>query len=139
MIHRDGAGMLFFAHQLDPRSWQGTLELQWNQGYGPFAYRAGPDGASLSVLISGSAAFQCGGGIAGASVTIEDHRSGFRASPTLPPGNDLISISVPGTVVPRRVTMQMAEGAVFFALVCNDPQMISTTWKFDWDQLPEAK
>ena len=141
MIHRDGAGMLFFAHQLGALSatWQGTLELQNSQGYGPFAYRAGPGGASLSVRISGSACFQCSGGAGGAQVTIEDHRSGFKASPSLPPGNEPISIAVPGTVIPRQVTMQLAEGAVFFALVCNEPQMIDTTWKFDWSQLPRAE
>ena len=72
-------------------------------------------------------------------MTIEDHRSGFKASPSLPPGNEPISIAVPGTVIPRQVTMQLAEGAVFFALVCNEPQMIDTTWKFDWSQLPRAE
>lgn len=138
---RDGAAMLFFPHQLGAlyTKWQGTLELQWSQGYGPFAYRAGPGGASLSVHISGSASFQCSGGIAGATVTIEDHRSGFRASPHLPPATEVISIAVPGGPIPRQVTMQLAEGAVFYGLLCNDPQMIDTTWKFDWSQLPEAK
>jgi hypothetical protein len=137
MIHRDGAGMLFFPHQLGALNarWQGTLELQWNQGYGPFFYRAGPGGASLSLHISGSASFQCSGGVAGARVTIEDHRSGFKASPALPP-NTAAAIAVPGSVVPRRITMQMDEGAVFQALSCADPQMIDTTWKFDWNQLP---
>jgi hypothetical protein len=133
--------MLFFPHQLGAldSTWQGTLELQWSQGYGPFAYRAGPGGASLSVHISGSASFQCSGGIAGATVTIEDRRSGFRASPHLPPATEVISIAVPGGPIPRQVTVQLAEGAVFYGLLCNDPQMIDTTWKFDWKQLPEAK
>ena len=58
IIHRDGSGMLFFPHQLgtsqDVKPWQGTLELVWSQGFGPFAYRAGPGGASLSARISGS-------------------------------------------------------------------------------------
>ena len=138
---RDGAAMLFFPHQLGAlyTTWQGTLELQWSQGYGPFAYRAGPGGASLSVHISGSASFQCSGGIAGATVTIEDRRSGFRARPHLPPATEVISIAVPGGPIPRQVTVQLAEGAVFYGLLCNDPQMIDTTWKFDWQQLPEAK
>jgi hypothetical protein len=141
LVHRDGAGMLFFPHQLGAldASWHGTLELQWNQGYGPFAYRAGPGGASLSVHISGSASFQCSGGIAGSIVTIEDHRSGFKAQPSLPPGNEPISIVVPGSVVPRTVRMTLGPGAVFYGLACTEPQVLDTTWKFDWDQLPRAE
>jgi hypothetical protein len=142
VLHRDGAGLLVFAHQIGNlvgSSWQGTLESQRSQGYGPFAYRAGPDGASLSVHISGSASFQCSGGRAGARVTIEDHRSGFKSSPMLPPGNEPISIVVPGGPIPRLITMQLDEGAVFYALACSEPQMIDTTWRFDWKQLPEAK
>jgi hypothetical protein len=141
LVHRDGAGMLFFPHQMGAldASWHGTLELQWNQGYGPFAYRAGPGGASLSVHISGSASFQCSGGIAGSIVTIEDHRSGFKAQPSLPPGNEPISIVVPGSVVPRTVRMTLGPGAVFYGLACTEPQMLDTTWKFDWDQLPRAE
>ena len=140
-IHRDGAGMLFFPHQLGALDalWHGTLELQWNQGYGPFAYRAGPGGASLFVRISGSASFQCSGGAAGAHVTIEDQRSGFKAQPSLPPGNEPVSIVVPGSVVRRTVCMNLGPGAVFYGLACTEPQMLDTTWKFDWDQLPRAE
>ena len=50
----------------------------------------------------------------------------------------MISIAVPGGPIPRQVTVQLAEGAVFYGLLCNDPQMIDTTWKFDWKQLPAA-
>jgi len=141
LIHRDGAGMLFFPHQVMslPSAWVGGLELQWNQGYGPFAYRAGPDGASLVVFISGSAGFQCSGGAAGAQVTIEDLRSGFKAQPALPPGNEPISIVVPGSVVLRTIRMTLSPGAVFYGLACTEPQVLDTTWKFDWDQLPRAE
>ena len=140
-LQRHGEELLVFPHQLGKLAgteWAGTTELQNSQGYGPFAYRAGPGGASLSVHISGSASFQCSGGIAGATVTIEDRRSGFRASPHLPPATEVISIAVPGGPIPRQVTVQLAEGAVFYGLLCNDPQRIDTTWKFDWKQLPAA-
>jgi hypothetical protein len=40
--------------------------------------------------------------------------------------------------VPRQITMEMGEGAVFYALHCNDPQMLDTSFKFSWDQLPKA-
>jgi hypothetical protein len=33
----------------------------------------------------------------------------------------------------------MAEGAVFYGLSCDEPQMLDTTFRFDWSQLPEAK
>lgn len=141
LIHRDGAGMLFFPHQVTslPTQWVGGLELQWNQGYGPFAYRAGPEGASFFVRISGSASFQCSGGATGAQVTIEDMRSGFKAQPALPPGGGPISIVVPGSVVPRGICMALGPGAVFYGLACTEPQVLDTTWKFDWDQLPRAE
>jgi hypothetical protein len=141
-IHRDGASMLFFPHQLGAlnASWQGTLELKWSQGFGPFAYRAGPGGATLSVHVSSSTSFLVTGGVAGARVTIEDRRSGFKAQPDLPPDQGQpITVTVPGGPVPRLITMRMDEGAVFYALSCSEPQLIDTTFKFDWKQLPEAK
>ena len=143
IIHRDGAGMLFLAHQLGylagGPTWQGTTELVWSQGFGPFAYRAGPGGASLGVHVSGSCAFLVGGGPVGSKVTIQDTRSGFNFAPDLPAGMDQpVSINVPGTPVSRRVTMEMAEGAVFYGLSCSEAQMLDTTFRFSWDQLPEA-
>jgi len=141
MIHRDGASMLFFPHQLKAigASWFGNRELQWAQGFGPFAYRAGEGGMSLSVHISGPCSLLVSGGINGAGVIIEDRRSGFKATPNLPPEADHpISIQVPGGPVPRRVTIDLDCGAVFYGLACNEPQMIDTTFKFDWNQLPRA-
>lgn len=144
IIHRDGAGHLFFPHQLGylagGPTWQGTLELQWSQGFGPFAYRAGPGGASLLVHISGSCSFLVTGGVAGARVAIADTRSGFNFAPELPPGMEqFASLNVPGGPIPRRITLELAEGAVFYGLSTADPQMLDTTFSFDWAQLPEAK
>jgi hypothetical protein len=142
LLHRDGAGMLFFPHQignLPGASWQGTTELKWCQGFGPFAYVAGPGGASLSARISGISQFLCAGGSAGARVTITDTRSGFRTSPDFPAGDQPIAMQVPGGPIPREVTMDLAEGAVFYGLQTADPQMIDTTFRFDWNQLPRAK
>lgn len=141
-IHRDGAGMLFFPHQLGSleAQWQGNLELVWSQGFGPFNYRAGEGGASLSALISGSCSFLCHGGSTGAAVAIEDARSGFRTEPNLPAsGAEFISISVPGGPIPRIIRMKLSEGAVFCGLRTMDAQMIDTSFRFDWAQLPEAK
>jgi hypothetical protein len=143
IIHRDGAGMLFFPHQVKAilgASWQGNLELVWKQGWGPFLYRAGPGGASLSVHISGTSSFLVTGGSAGARVAITDTRSGFNFAPDLPGGQqEFIRIDVPGGPIPRAVTCEMAEGAVFHGLATTDPQMLDDTFRFDWWQLPEAK
>jgi hypothetical protein len=143
-IHRSEGGMLFFPHQLGylagGPSWQGTTELKWSQCFGPFAYRAGLGGASLSVRVSGSCSFLVTGGLAGSKVDIRDTRSGFKFVPDLPPeGDNPISINVPGGPVPRQVTMDMSEGAVFYGLQTSEPQMLDTTFRFSWDQLPEAK
>ncbi len=143
VIHRDGAGMLFFAHQLGYLAggpqWQGTLELQWNQGFGPFAYRAGPGGASLSLRLSGTSQFLVTGGVAGARVAIRDTRSGFNFAPDLPPDSGTVSLNVPGGPVPRWIELELSEGAVFYGLQTADPQLLDTTFRFDWSQLPRAK
>jgi hypothetical protein len=141
-IHRDGVGMLFFPHQIGflEAQWQGNLGLRWNQGFGPFEYRAGEGGAFLSVLVSGSCSFLCHGGLTGAAVGIEDARSGFRTEPNLPASTGApISISVPGGPIPRIIRMRLDEGAVFCGLQTVDQQMIDTSFRFSWDQLPEAK
>jgi len=94
---------------------------------------------SLSVHISGPCSFLVTGGINGAGITIEDRRSGFKAIPALP-GNlgQPISCNVPGGPVPRQITIDFEQGAVFYGLSCSEPQMIDTTFRFDWNQLPKA-
>lgn len=146
IIHRDGPGMLFFPHQLGNlpgTQWAGTTELKWSQGFGPFAYCAGQGkdgarGASLSVRLSGICSFLCSGGDVGARATITDTRSGFRASPELPASAEPIAMQVPGGPIPRIVTLDMAQGAVFYGLQTSDAQMLNTNFKFDWSQLPSV-
>lgn len=141
MIHRDSTGQLFFSHQLGALNaeWRGKLELQWSQGFGPFAYRAGPGGVSLSVRISGACSILADGGRDGARVIVEDTRSGFRAQPVIEAGSPMIQIPVSGGPIPRQIQVHIEEGGVFYGLQTADPQMIDTTFKFDWSQLPEAK
>ncbi len=143
IIHRDGTGMLFFAHKMGylagGPSWQGTLELQWSQGFGPFAYRAGPGGAILALHLSGSSSFLVSGGVAGARVAIKDTRSGFNFAPTLPPSHEPASLNVPGGPIPRKIVLEMDEGAVFYGVQTADPQMLDATFRFDWAQLPRAE
>lgn len=142
IIQRFGAGMLFYPHQLGYLAggpqWQGNLELQWSQGHGPFAYRAGTGGASLTVRISGSCSFLCSGGANGAQASIRDTRSGFNFDPQLPAMDGFIELSVPGGPIPRTVTLDLSAGAVFYGLQTIDPQMLDATFRFDWSQLPAA-
>ncbi len=131
----------YFPHQLGciagGAEWEGTLELVWSQGHGPFAYRAGPGGASLSLHISGICSFLASGGPDGVRVAVTDHRSGFSARPQL--WEEVVSIPVPGGPVPRRITLELDPGATFYGITCNDEQPIDRLFSFDWSQLPEAK
>jgi hypothetical protein len=142
-IHQTPEGQLFFPHQLGNLAggaqWSGKRELKWSQGFGPFGYRAGPGGAFLSVRVSGSCSFLLTGGDIGATVTIEDTRSGFKFSPNMPGMMEQAgSINVPGGPTPRIITMQMNEGAVFYGVGCTDPQILDDSFRFDWQQLPAA-
>ena len=141
VLHREGSGLLIFPHQLGYINAQrsGNWRLKNSQGWGPFAYRAGPDGASLSLRISGSASFLVSGGTDGATVSITDIRSGFKAEPQLPPEQgSFVEVNVPGGSVPRDIILRASEGAVFYGLQTVDSQMIDTTFKFDWHCLPEV-
>jgi hypothetical protein len=143
IIHRDGNGLLFFPHQLPALHGsrrEGSWKLQWSQGFGPFAYRAGEGGGYLSVHISGTSCFLVTGGAAGGQVTVEDTRSGFKFAPDLPAqGDNPVSINVPGGPVRREVTAHFSEGTVFYGLSTADQQLIDPTFSFDWSQLPEAE
>ena len=131
---------IFFPHMLGhlEHTWQGPLELKWSQGFGPFAYRAGPGGASLSVRLSGICSVLVTGGLTGATVTVEDRRSGFRAKPDLPVETEIVEIAVPISAVPRQIDIRFDEGAVFYGLSTSQPQLIDSRFRFDWSQLPEV-
>lgn len=141
VLHREGNGLLIFPHQLGYIGVQGSgnWRLKTSQGFGPFAYRAGPGGASLSARISGSCSFLLSGGTDGATISLTDTRSGFKAEPQLPPEQgSFVEVNVPGGPVPREIILRANEGAVFYGLQTVDLQMIDTTFKFTWDQLPEV-
>jgi hypothetical protein len=134
-------GMLFFPHQVGHLfAQQQGWRLKWQQGFGPFAYIAGPGGASLSVRVCGSCSFLLSGGAdIGANVSIADTHSGFKSSPQIPPfQGDFIEVSVPGGFVPRTVALGLSEGGVFYGVNCADPQVLDTSYSFDWSKLPEV-
>lgn len=141
VLHREGNGLIIFPHQLGYIGAQrsGNWRLKNSQGWGPFAYRVGSGGASLSARISGSASFLVSGGDNGTTVSITDTRSGFKTEPQLPPEQgSFIEVNVPGGPVPREIILKANEGAVFYGLQTVEPQMIDTTFKFDWSILPEV-
>ena len=56
-------------------------------------------------------------------------------------GHAVVDIEKSATLlgpVPRTVTLEMSEGAVFYGLQTTDPQLLDSTFKFSWDQLPKA-
>lgn len=142
IIHRLQGGQLFFPAQMGylPGSrYSGDWKLKWSQGFGVFSFRVGTEGASLFVPVSGSCSFLVSGGENGATVSITDTRSGFKIDPQLPPEQgSFIEVNVPGGPVPREIILKANEGAVFYGLQTIDPQMIDTTFKFDWSILPEV-
>lgn len=142
IIHRQQGGQLFFPAQMGyipGARYDGEWKLKWSQGFGVFSYLVGAGGALLSVPVSGSCSFLVSGGESGATISITDTRSGFKAEPRLPPEQgSFVEINVPGGPVPREIVLRASEGAVFYGLQTVDPQVIDTTFKFDWHQLPEV-
>ena len=139
LLRKVGEATLFFPHQVGMlnATLSGNWRLKWTQGWGPFSYRAGPGGASLSVHIAGSGSYHLSGGEAGAGAVLTDTRSGFRAEPMLP-ANQMITVTVPGNYVPRQVRLELAEGAVFHGLETQGIQLLDPTYRFDYSVLPEV-
>jgi hypothetical protein len=65
-------------------------------------------------------------------------RSAFRSAPDLPAESPIVEIVVPGGPVPRELKVSFDEGTVFSGIQTVEPQMLDTTFRFDWHQLPEA-
>jgi hypothetical protein len=141
-FHTHAGGTLFFPHQVgylfaQQQGWR----LKWSQGWGPFAYVAGPGGASLSVRVAGGCSLLLSGGTdIGANASIVDTHSGFKALPQLPPFQDnFIEVPVPGGFVPRTIALGLSEGGVFYGVNCADPQMLDASYSFDWAKLPPVE
>lgn len=139
-IYRDDTGStLYFPHQIgaiDGAEFTGDWRLKWTQGFGPFAYRAGAE-CSLTVTVSGPCEFLVAGGAKGGQVLVEDLRSGYSVKPTLPPGDQIMSLVVPCGVSHRAVRLTMlAPGPVFHGLRCRERQVMQQGWLFDHSQLP---
>lgn len=134
---RIGGERIIFAHQA-PRfgaTFSGNWRLQWSQGFGPFAYRAGEGGASVSVPVYGSCSFLVSGGDTGSRCKVTDATSGYTHAPNLS-GDGVSVVPVPGAVTYREVTLAMDEGGVFYGYNSPEGQPYRPGFKFDYSTLP---
>ena len=131
-----------FAHQIASLGgrYMGEWRLRDSPGYGPFAWRANAEGASLTVPVFGSCEVLVSGGKEGGQVEIMDEDSGFSTNPILPLEGETgqtLSALVPGGVAYRNVRVTaLTPGVTFFALRVAQPQPISTGPKFNYHTLP---
>lgn len=142
-IHRSSlsANQIYFAHQMPhPTEYAGDWFLRWEQGFGPFSYRAGKD-ALMRTSLFGPVAFLVSGGKNGASCKIVDTESGYEIAPTLASlseVNGIMQLSVPAGVSYRDITMELGEGGVFYGIQTAEPQPLGGK-PFDCSTLPPVE
>ena len=145
-LHDPASGTFtYFAHQVEGigARYMGDWRLEFSQGFGPFAWRAGSAGfgwsdgvPTLTIPLSGPVELLASGGKQGGSLRVEDLHSGYVASPALPP-NDLVSLPIPAQVSYRDVRLTaLSPGIVFYGIRSREPQPFSPRWRFDWHKLP---
>ena len=152
-LHDPASGTFtYFAHQLEGigACYEGDWRLEFSQGFGPFAWRAGNiehelngqrltlfDGSpTVTIPLSGPVELLASGGKQGGSLRVEDAHSGYVASPALPP-RDLVSLPIPAQVSYRDVRLTaLSPGVVFYGVRSREPQPFSPQWWFDWHKLP---
>jgi len=119
-------------------TYKGDWRLQWEQGFGPFAYRAGAGGASLIVPCFGSVSFLVSGGASGSRIKVRDAISGYVNERDLPPVDQsgIVGMVVPGSVTYRELTLEVGEGGVFYGYSSPEEQPYRPDIQFDYSQLP---
>lgn len=135
----DGNQMIFpqHAHKFGV-TYFGNWRLQWEQGFGPFAYRAGEGGASLVAPCYGSISFLVSGGAKGARCKVHDAISDYTLERDLPGVNEtgVVSIPIPGSVTYRDLHLELAEGGTFYGYASPEEQPHRPDFRFDYFQLP---
>lgn len=134
----EGGTFTYFAHQVPGIGgrYEGDWRLEFNQGFGPFAWRAGSSGATVTIPLAGPVELLASGGKAGGEVRVEDLRSGYVVSPKLPP-NDIASLPCPAQVSYRDIRLTaLSPGGIFYGVRTREPQPFSPSWSFDWHKLP---
>jgi hypothetical protein len=122
-------------------TYSGNWKLQWSQGFGPFAYRAGPGGASLSLPAYGTISFLVSGGANGAECKLKDAATGYEHSPILRRADveqGMVQLVLPGSVIYREVQLDLTEGGVFYGYSSSEPQPSLPDVHFDYTTLPLA-
>lgn len=138
---RIGGECIIFPHYV-PKfggTYTGNWRLQWCQGFGPFAYRTGEGGASLTVPVYGTCSFMVSGGASGARCAVRDTVSGYSSARELPAemdGQGFTNMVVPGAVTYRTIEMELGEGGVFYGYSSREDQSFNPDIKFDYSALP---
>lgn len=131
-----------FAHQL-PANWDVSWwNLQWQQGFGPFAYVSKRANSAMKFDLCGPADFMVSNKTDGEiQVEVTDPLTGYALVPTLQPYPDqIMSLSVPGGPSMRTVTLTAKQpGVAFHGIRTNHPQPFDPSYRFDWKSLPPAE
>lgn len=133
----------YFPHQLSrgnlvERSWQGW-RTHWSFGMGPFALRSEHREASLTLLVSGPAAFLFSGGPEGGKVMLEEPENKKRVNHVLPPEStdQAMEIMVSDDFVSHRLVRIVADpGVTLLRMRTAEQQMFDGRNKFDATHLP---
>jgi hypothetical protein len=132
-----------FAHQMLAMGarFEGRWNLRWSQGFGPFCWRAGEVGATLTfpafgechLIISGGQTHSCLRAEAPGldwETTIEPER----------PGRETVRLSLSGDFMRREVRVTaLTVGLCVFGMMTRAPQASDPSWRFDWSCLPPVE
>jgi hypothetical protein len=129
-------GWTIFPHQIEGigGNYFGDWTLQWAQGFGPFAWKAGKQRPELHVPVLGPCDFLLSGGQA----EIVDSQSGYHISPDLP--DQVTGLTVPGGCSYRTIRLTaLTPGVLFYGLTTMYPQPWYPGYRFDHSKLPRVE
>lgn len=153
-LFQDGTGTsVIFPHQLPSIGgrYEGDWRLKWQQGFGPFAWRANGTGSlrdgsvafldsKITIPVLGGCGILISGGPDGGKVEVIDEGTGYQVAPDLPPEGEqttVLTIDVPGNCSYRNIKVTaLSPGATFYGLRVRDPQPWLPDVKFDHSTLP---
>lgn len=142
-VNPTAGSQMFFAHQLGSLrgEFSGEWRLQWNQGFGPFSWRAHAPGAAVEFMLHGAGSALVTGGKEGGGIKLTDAASGQDLAPDLPPESDQITcLSVAGQYYYRKIRVEaLSPGVLFCGVAAAVPQPIVSTPSFRWSDLPPVE
>lgn len=135
-------GFMYFPHHFGEfRDFEmdDNWQLHWLMGFGPFAYRAGPNGATMRMRISGPCQISASGHDKGGTLRIRDLDSGYEVDPMLPAANgqqaSIMGVLVPGQVCDRVIELEASPGVLICGITVEQPQA-TTGFSFNHAALP---